>query len=131
MSESNEERYARNQLEMRCQLRLRKQPELQSRKSYDYDMLSGDQVVAAAEVKQFERSPRTLQAGWTQLPTGVFTREDNGPSRVANKVHEAIEQLLSQSAVKVLILVNDEPMMDQLDLREALKGYLDYGNAEF
>jgi hypothetical protein len=113
-------------------VRLRKVPETNT-KTFDHELLSGEsgeRRVAAVEVKKLVRAPRTPENGWVPTEYGGMVRaHDNSAARVGRVIHEAYKQLKAAAEPKVLVFVNDEHM-DALDLKEALNGYLIYGNGD-
>jgi hypothetical protein len=127
MPELEEERYVRELFAELYGVLLRKVPESNT-KTFDHELLSGEQRAAAVEVKKLVRAPRTPENGW--LPTeygGMVRSHDNSAARVGRVIHEAYKQLKAAAEPKVLVFVNDEHM-DALDLKEALNGYLIYGD---
>jgi hypothetical protein len=129
MSELADERYVRELFLELYGVELRQVPESKA-KTFDYELLSNEQPVAAVEIKRFGVVPRTPENGWVRTENGFMTRPggDNGPSRVGDAIHKAYQQLATATGPKALVFVNDEHLMDALDLKEALDGYLLYGN---
>lgn len=129
MAELEAERYVRQLFAELYGVELRKVPESNTR-TFDHEMLSHGRRVAAVEVKHLGVAPRTPENGWVRTEGGFRTRPcgDNGPSRVGEAIHRAYKQLCKAHETKVLALVNDENLMDALDLKEAVNGYLIYGS---
>jgi len=129
MPELNDERYVRELFADLYGVELRKVPESNT-KTFDYELLSNEQRVAAVEVKRLGVVPRTPGNGWVRTEGGFSTRPggDNGPSRVGDAIHKAYQQLATTTDPKVLVFLNDEYLIDLLDLHEAVNGYLVYGN---
>jgi hypothetical protein len=131
MAELDDERYVRELLAGLYGVQLSKVPE-SSAKTFDYELSSDGRRVAAVEVKRLGVVPRTPENGWVRTETGFLTRPsgDNGPARVGAAIHDAYKQLAAATDPKVLVFVNDEHVIDALDLKEAVEGYLVYGNDE-
>lgn len=127
MTELDDERYVRELFAELYGVELRKVPESKA-KTFDYELLSNEQRVAAVEVKRFGVVPRTPENGWVRDASGFMTRRDNGAARVGAAIHDAHKQLITSTATKVLVFVNDDSLMDALDLKEAVDGYLVYGS---
>jgi hypothetical protein len=130
MPELNDERYVRELFAELYGVKLRKVPESDA-KTFDHELLSEARRVAAVEVKRLGVVPRTPENGWVRTEYGFMTRPggDNSAARVGAAIHDAHKQLRTATEPKVLVFVNDEHM-DALDLREALNGYLIYGNED-
>jgi hypothetical protein len=127
--ELSDERYVRELFEELYGVQLRKIPESASR-TFDFELRSSGQRVAAVEVKCLGLVPRTPENGWTRNEDGSMTRTDNGARRIVDFIHAAYKQLSTAVDPKVLVFVNDESLIDALDLRQAMQGYLVYGNGE-
>lgn len=127
--ELDDERYVRELVAELYGVQLSKVPESDA-KTFDYELLSEGRLVAAVEVKRLGVAPRTPENGWVRTEGGFMTRPagDNGPARVGKAIHEAYKQLAKATDPKVLVFVNDEHLIDALDLKEALDGYLVYGD---
>ena len=110
-------------------VQLRKVPE-SATKTFDFELLSSGQRVAAVEVKCLGVVPRTPENGWTRNEDDSTTRTDNGARRIGDFIHAAYKQLSTAVDPKVLVFVNDESLIDALDLKQAMQGYLVYGNSE-
>lgn len=128
--ELEDEKYVREALHARFGIAMQKIPRVPNVKTPDYELLHAAKRVGILEVKRLERTPRTPENGWTLDERGFTTRSDNAPSRAAAAVHEAWKQLGQAREPKVLAIVNDEPLMDIGDLEEAVRGFMDYGDAE-
>jgi hypothetical protein len=132
MPELDEEKYVRELFARLYGTTLRKVSESRDTgaKTFDHELLAGGKRVAAIEVKRLGRVPRTPENGWKRDDsTGFMTRTDNGAARVGDAIHKAYKQLSTSTDTKMLVFVNDDSM-DFLDLKEALDGYLIYGNEE-
>ena len=129
MPELEDERYVRELFEQLYALRLRKVPESND-KTFDFELTVQQRRVAAVEVKTLVATPRTSENGCVNAEQGFVTRSDNAAKRVGAQLHEAYKQLVKASDPKVLVFVNDETLMDFLDLKEAVNGYLIYGEGE-
>jgi hypothetical protein len=111
-------------------LELRKLSELPA-STADFEHLSASGRDFVAELKTLIWEPPSAERGWTLNPDGSAERDDNAPERVASKIHEAFKQLRGYSEPKILVLLNCDPALDVLDLLEAYRGYLVYGDASF
>lgn len=121
----------------RFQLDLRKLPEARAwgRKTADFEILNGAAPSAVVEVKLVERTPRSIENGWRDVTPGglsttlrCYQRRDNAPSRVCALIHKAYQQLVLYTEPKVLVFVNDEPVVDVDALTEAVTGAMYYEN---
>jgi hypothetical protein len=131
MPERDDERYVRQLLAELYDVQLRKVPESRG-KTFDFELLSEGSRAAAVEVKRLGVVPRTLENGWVRPESGFMTRSggDNAAARVGAAIHDAYKQLATATEPKVLAIVNDEHSIDALDLKQALDGYLIYGNED-
>jgi hypothetical protein len=127
--------YAEARLHAMYGARLRRVPvsRVDGVKTFDDDLLGEDGApVAGLEVKLLEQTPRTPENGWIVTRSGGVTQatraRDNGPPRVAAKIREAEKQLRACPVPRVVVLVNDDHLVDEKDLREAFDGHLDYEN---
>jgi hypothetical protein len=116
-------------------VQLRKLPESKSdgKKTPDFELLDGGTRCAVMEVKTLDYTPRTLENGWTVEIDDIIKkaeRIDNSPKRVATLINKAWKQLSDFAEPKILTFVNDEPVADNLDLEEALNGFMTYENEE-
>jgi hypothetical protein len=129
MRELEDERYVKELLADLYGVQLKKVPESDV-PTFDYELLSDGQRVAAVEVKTLMLTPRTHDNGWERTDGGLMTRPDgdNAAKRVAALIHSAYKQLATATDPKVLVFVNDERLMNPLDLKEAVDGYLIYGD---
>lgn len=132
--ESQDETYVRRLLEERYGLNLRKLDEERDAKTPDYELIDDGVRAAIAEIKTLGHVERSEAKGWKVERHTPFSwsasRTDNGPSRVSDHVHAAAKQLRRFETPRVLILLNQEPLLDVHDLEEAVHGYLPYGNEE-
>lgn len=129
MPELEDECYVRELFEQLYALRLRKVPE-SNHKTFDFELTVQQRRIAAVEVKTLMATPRTTENGWVHSQQGFVTRTDNAAKRVGAQIHEAYKQLVKASEPRVLVFVNDETLMDFLDLKEAVNGYVIYGEGE-
>jgi hypothetical protein len=129
MPELDDERYVRELFEELYAIQLRKVPESWE-KTFDFELLSQRRRVAAVEVKRFGKVPATPEKGWVATDSGFMTRPDNAASRVGAAIHKAYKQLATTKDPRVLVFINDETLMDFFDLKEAMVGYLTYGEGE-
>jgi hypothetical protein len=79
------------------------------------------------ELKTIERV-RTEQAGWKIINTNSdgtqeLTRESAPSNRIARLIYNAYKQLQSYEEPKVLVFLNEEPLVDVLDLDDTFNGY--------
>jgi hypothetical protein len=128
MPELDDERYVRELFKQLYGVQLRKVPESRE-KTFDFELMSGDRCVAAVEVKRLGDVPMTPENGWRPTDSGFMSRPDNAASRVGTAIHAAYKQLARATSPKVLVFVNDAHM-DFLDLKEAVEGYLVYGDGD-
>lgn len=132
-TESPDERYVRAVLLERFEAKLRRLPEGVER-TPDYELLAQDARAAVVEVKTVELPPRTAENGWDVTPQGEHmweaTRTDNAPQRVGAGIHSAAGQLSRFDDPKILVFLNHDPLVDVLDLEEAVQGYQPYGTEE-
>jgi hypothetical protein len=128
MPELDDERYVRELFEELYAIQLRKVRESRER-TFDFELLDQEHRVAAVEVKRLGVVPRTAENGWVATDSGFMTRQDNAAARVGAAIHDAYKQLAKATDPKVLVFVNDAHM-DFLDLREAVDGYLIYGEGD-
>jgi hypothetical protein len=131
MPELDDERYVREVFAELYGVQLTKVLESDA-KTFDYELLSDGRRVAAVEVKRLGVVPRTPENGWVRIENGFLTRPsgDNGPARIGAAIHDAYKQLATATDPKVIVFVNDEHVIDALDLKGAVEGYLVYGNDE-
>lgn len=131
--ESQDERYVRAVLFERFGTELRRLPEGTER-TPDYELLAQAGRAAVLEVKTVELTPRTPENGWNVTPQGEHmweaTRRDNAPQRVGAHIHSAAGQLIRFGDPKILVILNHDPLVDVLDLEEAVQGYQPYGTEE-
>lgn len=136
---ANDEEYVRLSFKDRFGVDLRKIPVRKRGKrkdpTPDFELLAGAARAAVVEVKRLQETPRTPprtpeKNEWRLLPGGGMERMDKGPPRVAADIHKAWKQLQTSEAPKILVFVNDEPLLDMDDLVEALRGFMDYGSEE-
>ena len=128
-AELEDERYVRELVADLYGVELKKVPE-STTKTFDYELRSEGQRVAAVEVKRLGVAPRTAENGWVRTQDGFMTCPggDNGAARVGDAIHAAYKQLACAADPKILVFVNDEHLIDALDFKEAMDGYLVYGN---
>lgn len=96
----------------------------------DFEVFHEGKLVAALEVKAMADTVETLDVSKPEQMARLDAepllglRNDNGPNRVAKKLHEAVEQLACVEVGKVVVFVNEELVLDRDDLREVLQGFL-------
>ena len=123
------ELFIKNLFADRFKIELRKIPEPGDKQTPDFEMIANGERVAVLEVKNLEAVDPSKAKGWSK--DGFFsTRKDNGPARVARCIHKACGQLSEYQEPKILVLVSDGDV-DVLDLEEAVRGFLDYGDGDF
>lgn len=132
-TESPDERYVRAVLSERFGTELRRIPVGAERKP-DYELVFQRVRAAVVEVKTIELTPRTSENGWDVTPQGEYmweaTRDDNAPQRVGAHIHSAAGQLGQFDDPKILVFLSHDPLVDVLDLEEAVQGYQRYGTEE-
>lgn len=108
---------------------LAKIPE-ENRKTPDYEHVVGGERKFVAELKTLTHEQPSEERGWeiNQTASGATEaiRDDNSPARVGRVLYSAWKQLRDHTEPKVVILLNEDPFIDVLDLEEAYSGYLTY-----
>lgn len=134
-SERPEERFVREFLFSKYGVELKKIAESTGagQNSADFTLFEGRERIAIMEVKRLTRAPRTAAAGWKVWEEdGIWigTRESNARDRVAKKLYDASNQLQNYTLPKILILVNDDPLVDTGDLAAAVYCYEEHTNKQ-
>src|SRR5436190_454431 len=113
---ANDEDYVRLSFKDRFGVELRKIPEGED-PTPDFELLAGAARAAVVEMKCLQETPRTPgKNGWRPLRGGGMERMDKGPPRVAADIYKAWRQLQTSEAPKILVFVNNEPLLDVGDL---------------
>lgn len=92
----------------------------------DFKVICNDIEIAVCEVKDVEDVTPSESTGWSKDKNLVWSREDNLPEKVRNKIKKALKQLKKYNLPKILILVGFYG--DANDLQQALTGYLTYSS---
>lgn len=96
----------------------------------DFEHLLAGSRDFVAELKGFVWQPPSTDRGWLVPEHGFAERADNGPQRVAAKIHEAFRQLSERVEPRILLLLNSDNALDVMDLEEAYQGFLPYVSSD-
>lgn len=111
-------------------LSLEKIPEGGS-KTPDFICMSDGKTIFVAELKTLVRDIVSEDAGYVFEEDGFATkeREDNSVNRIRSRIEKAVGQLKLYTEPKIVILLNRDGL-DHLDLKEAVDGWLSYGEGK-
>ena len=94
-------------------------------KTPDFQIGQSGTRQVGCEIKAFE--DEDPQQWRTDPETGIGVKSDNGPARVARRIHKAQKQLL-RFEKRILIFLNKDPLLDHGDLVDVFRGYRPYFN---
>lgn len=121
----NAEKFIQDLFEQRYSINLSKIPET-IRKTPDFEYIVRGERIFVAELKSLNHAV-SEERGWITKQisprlTESYKKKDNASSRLEKIIYEAIKQLRGFSEPKVLIILNEDPFIDEIDLEEALTG---------